>query len=87
MTVNEQITDAVTQSNVKVIAEAPAMAMSTIYQQLAHSTGMLFQNAVSAQQQQNALMQAAATQGVMQIYGTAATRAADANIEQDEAPE
>ncbi|MBI6636155.1 RebB family R body protein, partial [Pseudomonas paralactis] len=30
--VNEQITDAVTQTNVKVVAESPAMAMSTIYQ-------------------------------------------------------
>ena len=33
--VNGQITDAVTQSNVKVVAEAPAMAMGAIYQSLA----------------------------------------------------
>ncbi|NIK52742.1 RebB family R body protein [Xanthomonas arboricola] len=66
--VNYQITDAVTQSNVKVIGEAPAMAMGTIYQSMAHSTGILFQNAVSAQQQQNTLSQAATNQGVMQIY-------------------
>jgi hypothetical protein len=66
--VNNQITDAVTQSNVKVLGEAPAMAMGTIYQTMAHSTGILFENAVSAQQQQNALALAAANQGVMQIY-------------------
>ncbi len=66
--VNDQITDAVTQSNVKVVGEAPAYAMGTIYQALAHSTGILFQNAVSQQQQQNILAQAAATQGVMLIY-------------------
>ncbi|WP_255989911.1 RebB family R body protein [Chitinolyticbacter albus] len=66
--VNNQITDAVTQSNVKVLAEAPAMAMSSIYQTMAHSTGILFENAVSAQQQQNTLAQAAANMGVMQIY-------------------
>lgn len=66
--VNNQITDAVTQSNVKVLAEAPAMAMGSIYQTMAHSTGILFENAVSAQQQQNTLAQAAANQGVMQIY-------------------
>ncbi|WP_434632568.1 RebB family R body protein [Chromobacterium sp. CV08] len=66
--VNNQITDAVTQVNVKVLGEAPAMAMGSIYQSLAHSTGILFQNAVSAQQQQNTLAQAAANQGVMQIY-------------------
>ena len=46
MTVNSQITDAVTQSNVKVVAEAPAMAMGSIYQTMAHSTGILFENAL-----------------------------------------
>ncbi|MGQ5522753.1 RebB family R body protein [Chitinimonas sp. PSY-7] len=66
--VNNQITDAVTQSNVKVLGEAPAMAMGSIYQTMAHSTGILFENAVSAQQQQNTLAQAASNQGVMQIY-------------------
>ena len=66
-TVNNQITDAVTQVNVKVLAESPAMAMGSLYQTMAHSTGILFQNAVSAQQQQNTLSQAAANQGVMQI--------------------
>ncbi|MFB9156471.1 RebB family R body protein, partial [Chromobacterium violaceum] len=35
--VNNQITDAVTQANVKVLAESPAMAMGSIYQSLAHS--------------------------------------------------
>ncbi|PPU27850.1 RebB family R body protein [Xanthomonas arboricola] len=78
--VNYQITDAVTQSNVKVIGEAPAMAMGTIYQSMAHSTGILFQNAVSAQQQQNTLSQAAANQGVMQIYSLDTTASA-ANVE------
>jgi Killing trait. len=67
-TVNPQITDAVTQTNVKTVAETPAMAMGSIYQSLAHSTGMLFANAASAQQAQNMAAQAQATQGVMQIY-------------------
>lgn len=66
--VNPQVTDAVTQSNVKVVAEAPAVAMSSIYQSLAHATGILFENAVNAQQQQNILGQAATAQGIMQIY-------------------
>ena len=68
--VNPQITDAVTQANVKVLAEAPALALGSIYQSLAHSTGVLFENAVNAQQQQNVLGQAATTQGIMQIYST-----------------
>lgn len=66
--VNDQITDSVTQSNIKVIGEAPAFAMGSIYQSMAHSTSILYQNAVAAQQQQNTLAQAAANQGVMQIY-------------------
>lgn len=84
MTVNSQITDAVTQTNVKVVAEAPAMAMGSIYQTMAHSTGILFENAVSAQQQQNTLAQAAANQGVMQIYSldTTATGAASEKVAQ-----
>ena len=66
--VNSQITDAVTQSNVKVVGEAPAIALGNVYQTAAHSTGLMFQNAVNAQNQQNLLAQAATTQGVMQIY-------------------
>ncbi|KQT25969.1 hypothetical protein ASG22_04555 [Chryseobacterium sp. Leaf405] len=66
--VNDQITDAVTQSNVKVVAEAPAMALGNVYQTAAHSTGIMFENAVNNQNQQNILGQAATTQGVIQIY-------------------
>ena len=68
MPVNEQITDAVTQSNVKVVAESPAMAIANVYQTAAHSTGIMFENAVSAQNQQNIVTQAATTQGIAQIY-------------------
>ncbi|AZC15617.1 MULTISPECIES: RebB family R body protein [Pseudomonas] len=67
-TVSPQITDAVTQSNVKVVAEAPAVSMGTVYQSMGQSVAILFQNSVSAQQQQNTLAQAATNQGVMQIY-------------------
>ncbi|AOK28086.1 R body protein RebB-like protein [Burkholderia singularis] len=76
--VNSQITDAVTQSNVKVLGESPATALGTIYQTMAHSTGILFQNAVSAQQQQNTAAQAATNMGVMQIYSVDTTAGAAA---------
>ncbi len=76
--VSPQITDAVTQVNVKVLAEAPAMAMGSIYQALAHSTGMMFQNSVNTQQQQNMLQQAATAQGVIQIYSVDTLADADA---------
>jgi hypothetical protein len=82
--VNDQITDAVTHTNIKVIAEAPAMAMGSIYQALAHSTGILFENAVSTQQQQNILMQAATNQGVIQIYSIDTLAAGGAEQLQDQ---
>lgn len=66
--VNSQITDAVTQANVKVLGEAPAMAMGTVYQTMAQSVGLSMQNAVSAQQQMNTIAAAATAQGVNLIY-------------------
>jgi hypothetical protein len=66
--VSEQVTDAVTQANVKVVGEAPAMAMGSLYQTMTHSTGLMFENSVSNQNLQNMTAQAAATQGIMQIY-------------------
>ncbi|WP_299921105.1 RebB family R body protein [uncultured Pelagimonas sp.] len=68
--VNSQITDAVTQANVKVLGEAPAMAMGTLFQTMAHSTGLLFENAVSASQQLNITAQAATTMGVSLLYSS-----------------
>lgn len=46
--VNSQITDAVTQANVKVLAEAPAMAMGSLYQTMAYQTALLTQNPLTA---------------------------------------
>jgi hypothetical protein len=73
---HDQITDSVSQINTSVVAEAPAMALANLYQSLAHATGIAFQNAVAAQQQQNIAAQAATNLGVMQLYGldTAATQ-------------
>ncbi|MEJ8674059.1 RebB family R body protein [Chromobacterium amazonense] len=66
--VNDQITDAVTQANVKVVGDAPAVAIGNLYQSLAHSAGILYENAVSSQQQLAIADQAATNQGVIQIY-------------------
>ncbi|WP_417457090.1 RebB family R body protein [Kordiimonas sp.] len=66
--VNDQITDSVTQANVKVLGDAPAMAMGAIYQSLAHSTGILYENATAAQQQLAIAAQASTNQGVIQVY-------------------
>jgi hypothetical protein len=62
--VNSQITDAVTQTNVKVVGDAPAMALSDA----AH-------NATNNQQQTNVPLQASTTQAVSTLLAqdTAAT--------------
>jgi hypothetical protein len=53
--VNDQITDAVTQSNVKVLGDAPSIAMGAIYQATAHAAGIAAENAVANQQSVNEL--------------------------------
>lgn len=86
---NGQITDAVTQSNVKVLGDAPAMAMGAVYQSLAHSTGILYENAVAQQQQNAVCAQASTNQGVIQIYSvnTMAGAVAATKIGQSDTPE
>jgi hypothetical protein len=61
--VNSQITDAVTQNNVKVLGEAPAHAMGLVYQTMAHSISLSMQNAMQ-------------TQGGLQQIGNAVTSSA-----------
>lgn len=68
-TVNPQVTDSVTQSNLKVLGDAPAMAMGSLYQAAAHSLSMAMANAVYAQQQANVTYQAATTMGVSALLG------------------
>ena len=87
--VNGQITDAVTQANVKVLGDAPAMAMGALYQSMSHSTGILFENATSSQQQLAIAAQAATNQGVIQIYSvdTMAGAVATSKISQSDVPD
>jgi hypothetical protein len=55
-----------------VLGDAPAMAMGTIYQALAQSIAISFQNATYAQQQSNITAQAATNQGVVVLYTVSA---------------
>ncbi len=68
-TVNSQITDAVTQTNVNVVAESPAQAMGSLYQMAAHANGMAMQNSVSNQQNLNQLNAAIVSNAVKIING------------------
>ena len=62
--VNDQITDSVTQANVKVLGDAPAIAMGNLYQATAQALSNAAHNATTAQQQMNVTAQAATTMGV-----------------------
>ncbi|MCA9691366.1 MAG: RebB family R body protein [Nannocystaceae bacterium] len=86
--VNAQITDAVSQSNVKVLGDAPAMALGNLYQAISQSIALAAGNAVTSQQQSNVIYQAATTMGVTGLYslGTAAAGQASEAIAHDEAP-
>ena len=75
---SRQVTDAVTQTNVQVVASAPQVAMANLYQTMSHSIGIMFMNSVSAQQRQFTLANAATAQGVMQIYSLDSTSTAAA---------
>jgi hypothetical protein len=50
-TINDQITDAVTQANVKVLGDAPATAMGNLFQAAAQALANAAHNATDAQQQ------------------------------------
>ena len=78
--VNDQITDAVTQSSVQVLGDVPASAMGLVYQALAQAMGLSMQNAVTSQQQLNTISTAVTAQTVsslMTIPSAASARSGD----------
>ncbi|MEN2473711.1 MULTISPECIES: RebB family R body protein [Burkholderia] len=80
--VNAAITDAVTQTNVKVVGEAPAMATGSLYQAQSHSLSVLFENAVQQQSQSAVQLPTSTNVGTMQLYtlGPASAGAAATEI-------
>ncbi|XOV80976.1 MAG: RebB family R body protein [Aestuariibacter sp.] len=80
--VNNQITDSVTQANVKVLGDAPAMSMGNLFQATSQALGNAAHNATTAQQQTNVTAQAATTMGVAVLYSldTASTGMATKSI-------
>ncbi|MGK7941421.1 MAG: RebB family R body protein [Crocosphaera sp.] len=87
--VSPKITDAVTQANVKVVAEAPAMALSNLYQTVSQSLSLSAQNSVTTQQQSNIVHQTTTTQGVSLLYSidTASTGSATGKILRADTPD
>jgi hypothetical protein len=66
---NGQITDGVTQANAKLLGEAPAFALASDYQSMAHAAGLSMQNAVAAQRNATTIGGTVTTQAVNLIFG------------------
>ncbi len=86
--VNDQMTDAVTQSDVKVLGDEPALSLGLVDQAVAASTGLTIPNEVTAQQQLNTDAQAATVQGVSLLYtvDTAADAVATSKVSMSDLP-
>ena len=76
---NSQITDAVTQANVTVLADSHALSLSNLYQMISQSLGLSAQNAGMSQQRYSIIHQASTTQGVNLIYAVDTASVADAS--------
>lgn len=74
--VNDQVTDSMTQADAHVLGDAPAIAMGSVYQAFAHSQASAFQNAANAQQQNLTLAQAVTTRSVQMLLGSVTAPAA-----------
>ena len=62
--VNSQITDAVSQSNVTVLGSAPAQAVASLFQMIAQAAALSQHNAVANQQNQQQIANAVAAKCV-----------------------
>jgi len=67
--VNSQITDAITQSDLQVLGDAPSVAMGTLYQATAQALGLAAHNAATHQQNANILAHAVTTRCVSVLLG------------------
>ena len=83
-TVNDQITDSVTQANTKVLGDSPAVALGNLYVATSQALSNAAHNATNNQQQSYVTMQASTTQGVATLLSvdTASTGVATKKIYQ-----
>lgn len=66
--INSQITDSVTQANTKVLGDAPAVAMGSLFVATGQALSNAAHNATNAQQQNYVTAQAATTMSVNTLY-------------------
>ncbi len=67
--VNPQVTDAVTQTNVKVLGEVPAYSMGLVYQATGSSLSLMTTTASSVQSEMQRVTQAIAAITAQKIMG------------------
>jgi hypothetical protein len=67
--VNPQITDSITQTNVKILGDAPGQAMAMMFQATANALANAAHNGSLANSNANTVLQATTTQGVALLYG------------------
>lgn len=72
--VNPQITDAVTQTNVKLVGEAPAEAVALSSQAMAHAIGLAMENASQTQGGMQQVNNTATGTMIAQITAAAPTK-------------
>ena len=70
---NSAITDSVTQANVQVLGDAPAIAMGNLFQAAAQALANAALNATNAQQQNFALAEAVTANCVQALLGSGVT--------------
>ena len=66
--VNSQITDSISQANLKVIGDAPAMGMGNLYIATSQALSNAAHNSTINQQQSTLTGQAANVQGISTLY-------------------
>ena len=66
--VNDQITDSVTQANLTALGTSPAMAMGNLFMATSQALANAAHNATYSQQQTNITAQAATTSGITTLY-------------------
>lgn len=66
--VNDQITDSVSQANLKVLGDAPAMGMGNLFVATSQALSNAAHNATSGQSQTTLTNQAANVQGLTTLY-------------------
>ncbi|CAB3771842.1 RebB like protein [Burkholderia sp. MSh2] len=71
--VNEQVTDAVTQTNVSVVAGSPAQALGTLYQMFSQAVGISAQNMTQQQAALNQISNAVVSKAVAMILSVEAS--------------